>query len=129
MSKAALTLRPAPEGRTLLLTGRLDAEAAAKLWRAMTRALAEKPRAIDLSGVQLLDSAGAILLLRAGDDVPVLGAAPDVLAVLERNRAALKAAPAPSEAPSMRPGMSAMTNRPSGDRSTMPRLGARVVKG
>jgi len=69
------------------------------LWPAMTRALAEKPQAIDLSGVELLDSAGAILVLRAGDDVPVLGAAPDVLAVLERNRTALKAAPIPAEAP------------------------------
>ncbi|MCZ8141237.1 MAG: ABC transporter permease [Acetobacteraceae bacterium] len=99
MSQAALTLRPTPEGRTLLLTGRLDAAGAAALWPAMTRALAEKPQAIDLSGVELLDSAGAILVLRAGDDVPVLGAAPDVLAVLERNRTALKAAPIPAEAP------------------------------
>jgi phospholipid/cholesterol/gamma-HCH transport system permease protein len=46
-----------------------------------------------------MDSAGAILVLRAGDDVPVLGAAPDVLAVLERNRTALKAAPLPVEQP------------------------------
>ena len=99
MSQAALTLRPTPEGRTLLLTGRLDAAGAAALWPAMTRALAEKPKAIDLSGVELLDSAGAILVLRAGDDVPVLGAAPDVLAVLERNRTALKAAPVPAEPP------------------------------
>jgi len=99
MSQAALTLRPTPEGRTLLLTGRLDAAGAAALWPAMTRALAEKPQAIDLSGVELLDSAGAILVLRAGDDVPVLGAAPDVLAVLERNRTALKASPIPAEAP------------------------------
>ena len=99
MNQAALTLRPTPEGRTLLLTGRLDAAGAAALWPAMTRALAEKPQAIDLSGVELLDSAGAILVLRAGDDVPVLGAAPDVLAVLERNRTALKAAPIPAEAP------------------------------
>ena len=99
MSQAALTLRPTPEGRTLLLTGRLDAAGAAALWPAMTRALAEKPQAIDLSGVELLDSAGAILVLRAGDDVPVLGAAPDVLAVLERNRTALKAAPVPAEPP------------------------------
>ncbi|MCA3425311.1 MAG: ABC transporter permease [Roseomonas sp.] len=99
MIQAALTLRPTPEGRTLLLTGRLDAAGAAALWPAMTRALAEKPQTIDLSGVELLDSAGAILILRAGDDVPVLGAAPDVLAVLERNRTALKAAPIPAEAP------------------------------
>ncbi|MCX7368483.1 MAG: ABC transporter permease [Alphaproteobacteria bacterium] len=99
MTKAALTLRPAPEGRTLLFTGRLDAAGAAALWPAMTRALVEKPKAIDLSGVKLLDSAGAILVLRAGDDVPVLGAAPDVLAVLERNRTALKAAPLPVEPP------------------------------
>ncbi|MFN9096217.1 MAG: ABC transporter permease [Alphaproteobacteria bacterium] len=99
MNQAALTLRPTPEGRTLLLTGRLDAAGAAALWPAMTRALAEKPQAIDLSGVELLDSAGAILVLRAGDDVPVLGAAPDVLAVLERNRTALKASPIPAEAP------------------------------
>ena len=99
MTEATLSLRAAPQGRVLVFYGMLDAEATAALWPAMTRALAEKPSAIDLSGVEVLDSAGAILVLRAGDDVPVLGAAPDVLAVLERNRTALKAAPLPAEAP------------------------------
>ena len=37
--------------------------------------------------------------------------------------------PRPSLAPSIRPGMSASTNRSPADRSTMPRLGASVVKG
>ena len=99
MTEATLSLRAAPQGRVLVFYGMLDAEATAALWPAMTRALAEKPSAIDLSGVEVLDSAGAILVLRAGDDVPVLGAAPDVLAVLERNRTALKAAPLPAEQP------------------------------
>ena len=99
MTEAALSLRAAPQGRVLVFSGMLDAEATAALWPAMTRALAEKPSAIDLSGVEVMDSAGAILVLRAGDDVPVLGAAPDVLAVLERNRTALKAAPLPAEQP------------------------------
>ena len=99
MTKAALSSRTAPEGTVLALSGRLDAEAAAALWPAMTRALAEKPNVIDLSGVDTMDSAGAILVLRAGDAVAVQGGSTDVLAVLERNRAALKAAPAPTEAP------------------------------
>ena len=99
MTKAALSSRTAPQGRVLVFSGMLDAEATAALWPAMTRALTEKPSAIDLSGVEVMDSAGAILVLRAGDDVPVLGGSPDVLAVLERNRAALKAAPVASEAP------------------------------
>ena len=99
MTEAALSLRAAPQGRVLVFSGMLDAEATAALWPAMTRALAEKPGAIDLSGVEVMDSAGAILVLRAGNDVPVLGAAPDVLAVLERNRTALKAAPLPADQP------------------------------
>jgi len=84
MTEAALTLRAAPQGKTLLLSGRLDAAGAAALWPAMTRALAEKPSAIDLSAVEIMDSAGAVLVLRAGDDVPVQGGSPDVIAVLER---------------------------------------------
>ena len=99
MTEAALTLRAAPQGKTLLLSGRLDAAGAAALWPAMTRALAEKPSAIDLSAVEIMDSAGAVLVLRAGDDVPVQGGSPDVIAVLERNRAALAAAPVPVAPP------------------------------
>ena len=99
MTEATLTLRAVQQGKTLLLSGRLDAAGAAALWPEMTQALAQQPSAIDLSGVEFLDSAGAVLVLRAGADVPVEGAAPDVLAVLERNRAALAAAPKPMEAP------------------------------
>ncbi|MCA3349586.1 MAG: ABC transporter permease [Roseomonas sp.] len=99
MSKPGLTSRVAPEGKVLAFSGTLNAEAAATLWPAMTRALADKPSAIDLSAVESMDSAGAILVLRAGDAVAVQGGSADVLAVLERNRAALKAAPVPSEAP------------------------------
>ena len=99
MTKPGLTSRAAPEGKVLAFSGTLNAEAAATLWPAMTRALAEKPKAIDLSAVESMDSAGAILVLRAGDAVAVQGGSADVLAVLERNRAALKAAPVPSEAP------------------------------
>lgn len=99
MTKAALSLRAAPQGRVLVFSGVLDAEATAALWPAMTRALAEKPDAIDLSAVETMDSAGAILVLRAGNAVAVQGGSADVLAVLERNRAALEAAPIPAEAP------------------------------
>jgi phospholipid/cholesterol/gamma-HCH transport system permease protein len=99
MTKAALSSRAVPQGRILVLSGTLDAEGAATLWPAMTRALTEKPNAIDLSGVEVMDSAGAILVLRAGDAVALQGGSADVLAVLERNRAALKAAPVPGEAP------------------------------
>ena len=99
MTKATLSSRTAPQGRVLAFSGRLDAEAAATLWPAMTRALVDKPNVIDLSGVETMDSAGAILVLRAGDAVAVEGGSADVLAVLERNRLALKAAPLPAEAP------------------------------
>jgi phospholipid/cholesterol/gamma-HCH transport system permease protein len=99
MTKPGLSSRTAPEGKVLAFSGTLNAEAAAVLWPAMTRALADKPKVIDLSAVDSMDSAGAILVLRAGDAVAVQGGSADVLAVLERNRAALKAAPVPSEAP------------------------------
>ena len=89
MTKPTLSTRTAPQGRVLAFSGRLDAEAAATLWPAMTRALAEKPNVVDLSGVETMDSAGAILVLRAGDAMTVQGGSADVLAVLERNRAAL----------------------------------------
>lgn len=99
MTEPALSSRTTPQGKVLVFSGRLDAEAAATLWPAMTRALADKPNVIDLSGVETMDSAGAILVLRAGDAMTVQGGSADVLAVLERNRAALKAAPVPTEAP------------------------------
>ena len=99
MTKAALSSCTAPQGKMLLLSGTLNAEGAATLWSAMTRALAEKPSVIDLSGIEVMDSAGAILVLRAGDGVTLQGGSADVLAVLERNRTALKAAPALAEAP------------------------------
>lgn len=99
MTKAALSSRAAPQGRVLAFSGTLDAEGAAALWPAMSRALADKPNAIDLSEVEAMDSAGAILVLRAGDAVAVQGGSADVLAVLERNREALKAAPIPAEPP------------------------------
>jgi phospholipid/cholesterol/gamma-HCH transport system permease protein len=99
MTKPGLSSRTAPEGKVLAFSGTLDAEAAAALWPEMTRALADKPKVIDLSAVDSMDSAGAILVLRAGDAVALQGGSADVLAVLERNREALKAAPVPGEAP------------------------------
>jgi len=99
MTKATLSSHATPQGKVLAFSGTLDAAGAAALWPEMTRAVAEKPNAIDLSAVDVMDSAGAILVLRAGDAVAVQGGLPDVLAVLERNRAALKAAPLPAEAP------------------------------
>ena len=99
MTKPGLSSRAGSEGKVLAFSGTLNAEAAAALWPAMTRALADKPKVIDLSAVESMDSAGAILVLRAGDAVAVQGGSADVLAVLERNRAALKAAPVPNEAP------------------------------
>jgi ABC-type transporter Mla MlaB component len=89
MTKAALSSQATPQGKVLIFSGTLDAAGAAALWPEMTRAVAEKPNAVDLSAVEVMDSAGAILVLRAGDAVAVQGGSPDVLAVLERNRAAL----------------------------------------
>ena len=99
MTKAALSSHATPQGKVVTFSGTLDAAGAAALWPEMTRVVAEKPNAIDLSAVDVMDSAGAILVLRAGDAVAVQGGSPDVLAVLERNRAALKAAPIPTEPP------------------------------
>lgn len=93
ISPASLTLHPTAEGQILVFTGVLDAASTATLWPILTRALNQKISAIDLSGVEAMDSAGAVLVLNAGAELPVHGASPVIAAVLERNRTALAAAP------------------------------------
>jgi len=101
---------PAPEvsrdGDALRFAGRLTSLTAGPVWRPAVRA-AEGARRIDLSGLTVLDTSGAALVLAAaraakgaagGDDVPVEGASRPVAAVLERSRGA-SAPPPPAAAP------------------------------
>ncbi|WP_137126686.1 ABC transporter permease [Roseomonas sp. HF4] len=81
-------------GKVLRASGRLDVAAAARAWTATIRAAADAPVVVlDLSDLEALDSAGAVLLLTAAPDAKVEGAAPQIAPVLERTRAALAAAP------------------------------------
>ncbi|GGG45484.1 ABC transporter permease [Caldovatus sediminis] len=104
-------LEARPEGQRLVLafSGRLDIEAAARLWRAAMRAAADRPAAragevvLDLAGLTALDSAGATLLLRIAEAAGPRaarfeGASAGVATVLARTRAAL-AAPGPPPGP------------------------------
>ncbi|PZW48358.1 phospholipid/cholesterol/gamma-HCH transport system permease protein [Humitalea rosea] len=93
---------PAPsltqDGTRLVFAGRLDAAAAASLWRPAKAAAeaASAPLELDLSAVEVLDTNGATLLLRAGGEAPrTTGASPAVAAVLARAVAAA-AAPGPA---------------------------------
>ena len=78
-------------GPVLPLSGRLDAAAVAELWHQTMRA-ASAPVVIDLSGVTYCDGAGAALVLaaerraKAAGGSAVVGAAPDVAAVIARAR-------------------------------------------
>jgi len=87
------------EGASLVLAfdGRLDIGAAARLWTPATRAARSAPALrLDLTGLQEVDTAGAVLLLSAADAAPqaeIAGPSDAVAAVLERTRKALAAAP------------------------------------
>ncbi len=93
------------DGDRLVFTGRLDADAAALLWRPATAARAEVTGALtlDLTAVETLDTNGAALLLHAAgsEAAPkVEGASAPVAAVLAR---AVTAAAAPGPAQGGRP--------------------------
>ncbi len=105
-AEIAPTASPAPpslrrDGDRLIFAGRLDAQAAAALWRPATevRQAATGPLTLDLAGVESLDTNGATLLLHASgtEAAPkVEGASAPVAAVLARAVAAA-AAPAPQQ--------------------------------
>jgi phospholipid/cholesterol/gamma-HCH transport system permease protein len=98
----AATLDLAEDGgaRVLRVTGRLDAAAAARLWPLAMAAAAGGPvAALDLAGLESIDTAGAVLLLEAAPDAQARGAVPEVAALLERTRRALAAAPPPPKVP------------------------------
>jgi phospholipid/cholesterol/gamma-HCH transport system permease protein len=97
------------DGARLVLTGRLDTKAAGQLWRPLLAA-AEGAEALDISGVPLLDTTGATLVLEAAAASPgarIEGAGERVAPVIERVRAAL-AAPRPPPPPPPLPPISAL---------------------
>lgn len=96
---ARLALREEKGGRVLAALGRLDMAATARLWPEALRAGRGGGIAVlDLSGLESLDSAGAVMLLTAAPEAEPRGASEPVAAVLERMRRALAAAPAPVKA-------------------------------
>ncbi len=101
-----LAITPEPPGLRLAFTGRLDADAAAKDWAEATRRARAGPTLhLDLTGLETLDMAGAVLLLRLEN---LAGAARwsvppgPMQALLDRTRQAL-AAPRPPPAPAPLP--------------------------
>jgi phospholipid/cholesterol/gamma-HCH transport system permease protein len=79
----------------LAVAGRLDTAAAAQLWAQVTQA-GGQAGVLDLTALDGLDSAGAVLMLSAAPQAEILGASEAVAALLERTRRALSAAPPPS---------------------------------
>ncbi|MBB5690721.1 hypothetical protein GXW77_14255 [Roseomonas alkaliterrae] len=93
---ARLALREEEGGRVLAALGWLDMAATARLWPEALRAGRGGGIAVlDLSGLESLDSAGAVMLLTAAPEAEPRGASEPVAAVLARMRRALAAAPAP----------------------------------
>ncbi len=90
---AHLEVTEDPGGRVLVARGRLDAAAAARLWPTAMGAAEGGVAALDLAGLEALDSAGAVLLLTAAPGAARRGASPGVAAILERTERALAAAP------------------------------------
>lgn len=91
------------EGGTLRLTGRLDTETAGRLWRPLLQA-AEGAEKLDLSGLMLLDTTGATLVLEAAAaGARIEGAGPRVAPVLARVKAALEAPRPPAPPPPLSP--------------------------
>ncbi|MBP0446132.1 ABC transporter permease [Roseomonas sp. SSH11] len=86
------------DGEVLRLSGRLTSMTAGEVWRPALKE-AHGARRIDLSGLEMLDTSGAALVIAAaraaGEDVPVEGASRPVAAVLERSRAADRPPAAP----------------------------------
>jgi phospholipid/cholesterol/gamma-HCH transport system permease protein len=91
-------------GRVLRASGRIDTAAAARLWpQAMKAAVGEPIAALDLSGLQSIDSAGAVMLLTAAPQAELRGAPEQAAAVLERTRKALGTIPPPGPPPPWHP--------------------------
>ena len=91
-------------GRVLRASGRIDTAAAARLWpQAMKAAGGEPIAALDLSGLQSIDSAGAVMLLTAAPQAELRGAPEQAAAVLERTRKALGTIPPPGPPPPWHP--------------------------
>jgi phospholipid/cholesterol/gamma-HCH transport system permease protein len=95
---ARLEATEGADGRVLAAHGRLDAAAAARLWPAAMRAAEGGVATLDLSGIETIDTAGAVLLLTAAAGAERRGAAPAVAAMLDRTERALATAP-PAGAP------------------------------
>ena len=103
-SEARLEVTKDPAGRMLRVSGRLDSAATARLWpSAMAAGAGDSVAVLDLSALESLDSAGAVLLIEAAPKAEPRGAAEEVAAVLERTRRALAAAPPPPAPPGWRP--------------------------
>ncbi|MBR0673450.1 ABC transporter permease [Neoroseomonas soli] len=101
---ARIEVRPAEGGVALAVAGRLDAASAARLWPEAMGAARQGPvTALDLTALEGLDSAGAVLLLKAAPDAEARGASATVAAELERTRKALATVPPPPPPPPFRP--------------------------
>jgi len=87
-------------GRVLAVSGRLDAAAAAALW---PRTPSEGVAVLDLSALEALDSAGAVLLLTLAPEAELRGGPEALHALVERNRRAINAAPPPGPPPAWHP--------------------------
>jgi phospholipid/cholesterol/gamma-HCH transport system permease protein len=87
-------------GSVLAVSGRLDTAAAARLW---PRAAEPGIVAVDLSGIESIDSAGAVLLLALAPEAEFRGGSQPVRAVIDRTRKALAAAPPPGPPPPWHP--------------------------
>jgi phospholipid/cholesterol/gamma-HCH transport system permease protein len=101
--QAACEMTVGPEAGVVALSGRLDTQAAARLWPKLMAQAAGGPLVLDLAALTALDTTGATLLLTAeaaGKGNALRGAPPQVTDVLERVRAAL-AAPRPKPEPGL----------------------------
>jgi len=94
---ARLALRDEAGGAVLVATGRLDVTTVPRLWSEASR-IAGRGRVavLDLSGLEAIDSAGAVLLATAAPEAALRGAAEPAAAIIERTRRALAAAPPPA---------------------------------
>jgi phospholipid/cholesterol/gamma-HCH transport system permease protein len=90
--------------RVLRASGRLDTDAAARLWPdAMRAAEGGAFATLDLTGLESIDSAGAVMLLTAAPEAELRAAPPNAGALLDRTRKALAAAPPPGPPPPWHP--------------------------
>ena len=101
---AQIETRTEGGSRILRASGRLDTEAAARLWPVTMKAAEGEPiTALDLAGLEAIDSAGAVLLLTAAPGAEMRGAPEQAAAVLERTRKALETIPPPGPPPPWHP--------------------------